>query len=198
MKRIAIWMILGIGLTAAQGVPVLAGPAKEAKPLLSEFHSAVPALPLSFEYPKDWKLEEEQGSVEKYHSVRLMGPRNPAGTYTSTISIAGSPVSKEGGKFAGLADIVKNYKEHQIPGSRVEEEKVTVVGGQGAVDLTVSSVIPPMLHKGLKPVKISVRTRTLFTQKGSTLYRITYSSDRRIYTRHLKKFDRLLETLQFE
>ena len=64
--------------------------------------------------------------------------------------------------------------------------------------MSSSSVIPPLLHKGLKPVKVSVRTRTLFTQKGSMLYRITYSADTRIYARHLKKFDRLLETLQFE
>ena len=195
MKRIAVWVMAGLGVAAAQASA--ADPAKEAKPV-TEFHSTVPAFPVVFEYPKDWKLKEEQGAVEKYHGVRLSGPRNPAGTYTSYISITGSPVSKEGGRFAGLADIVKNYKEHQIAGSRIEEEKVTVLGGQAAVDMTVSSVIPPMLHKGLKPVKISVRTRTLFTQKGSTLYRVTYSADIRIYGRHLKKFDRLLETVQFE
>ncbi|GEM_PF-5969316 len=198
-KQVAVWMILGIGLPAVQGSAVLADPIlKEAKPVLSEFHSEVPAFPLSFEYPKEWGLEEEKGTVEKYHSVRLLGPRNPADTYTSTISVTGIPLKSKGGKFESLSDIVNNYKEHQLRGARFDEEKVTVVGGQGAVDLTVTSVIPPLLHKGLKPAKISVRTRALFTQKGSTLYRITYSADVRIYGRHLKKFNRLLETLQFE
>ena len=198
MKRGVVPVLLCLGLAARGLTPVWAEATKEAKPMFSEFHDMAPGLPVAFKYPKDWKLEEEKGVLENYQLVRLLGPRNPDDTYTSYISITASPVKEQGGKFADLAEIVKNYKEHQLAGARVDDEKVTVVGGQGAVEMTVTSVLPPSLHRGLKPLETPVRNRALFTQKRDVLYRITYSADVRIYDRHVGQFDRLLETLQFE
>jgi len=198
-KQKALWVLVAVGWMAVQGVPpVWAKAMKETTPTFLEFHGKARDLPVVFEYPKSWKPEEEKGTIEKYQLVRLMGPRNPEDTYSSYISIVGSPVKKKGGKFDNLSEIVENYKAYQLAGAHLDDEKVTVLGGLGAVDLTVTSVIPPLFQKGLRALEIPVRTRTLFTQKGGMLYQITYSADLRLYDEHVKDFNRLLETLQFE
>ncbi len=171
---------------------------KKPAPKFAEFSGDPSGLPVRFQYPEQWKLAQEQGTVERFHLVRIQGPRNPEKTYTSYFSVTVSPTREQGGRFGNLAEIVKNYKDTLLPDSKIESEGLTVVGGQGAVELVVSAVLKPSFHSSLKSIPIPVKTRTFFTHKGNMLYQITYGADSRVYKTHAKKFDRLLQSFQFE
>lgn len=196
MKRIALLIIAGLGLALAVRGLAPHGGGGESKLKLSRFEATL-ELPVSFEYPEGWKLKEEKGTVQNYRQARIMGPRNEDDTYSASISVVGYPLRKDGGRFDDLAGMIRNFKEHQIGEEKMEQEKMTVVGGQPAVDMTISTVIPPLLHRGTKNLEVPVKNRTLFVQRGESLYRITYSADSRMYDSHSKEFEHLLGSLQF-
>lgn len=140
---------------------------------------------------------EEQGTVERFRLVRVMGPRNREDTYRCFFSVTESPLKEEGGRFASLEECVRSFREHQLAGARFEEERRTEVGGLEAVDLTVTYVVPPPLQRGLKPLDIPVKTRTLLLQRDRSLYRIAYSADAREYDAHAGAFEKALASLRF-
>lgn len=198
MRRAVLWILAGVGILWAVRLFAPTG-SGEMNPgnLFSKYHGGQPGLLVDFEYPKEWELQEEQGQVEKYRKVRLVGPRNAEDTYDSSISAVVYPLKKDGGRFEALDGLVRNFKEHQIGPARFEQEKMGVIGGHPAVDITVSTVIPPLLHDGVKPLEIPVKSRTIFFQRGESLYRITYSADSRMFDSHSKEFEHLLGSLQF-
>lgn len=164
----------------------------------SKYQGNEPGLTVAFQYPEGWRLQQEKGAIDRYRKVRLLGPRNQEDTYTCYISVAGFPKKTEGGKFDTLEEFARNYKDHLLANTQIETEAARTVSGQRALDLTVSYVIPPLYEHNLKPIEIPVKTRTLFAQKGSTLYQITYGADAREYDLHAQAFEQLLKTLRLQ
>ena len=155
-------------------------------------------LSLTFRYPEDWRLQEEEGAIDLYRQVRLLGPRNREDTYTPYLSVAAAPVKAEGGRFEDLTERIGLYRANLPVGAKLEQEGERVVGGERGLDLTIRYVIPPLHHKGLKNLPIPVKTRTLFFQRDRTLYEVIYSADAREYDLYAKVFEELLKSLHFQ
>ena len=165
----------------------------------SEYRTEDPGFSMRFQYPKGWKIQREEGRIERYQLVRVLGPRNSEGSYSCYLSIVGMPLKPGGGKFESLGEFIQDYREHLPSGTTLEQEgKAKVGGGQEAVDLTFSYVVPPLHKPGLKPLEIPVRSRILLFQKGTLLYRITYSADAREYDRHAGAMEKLIQSLRFK
>ena len=172
---------------------ILIRPAK-----FSKFEGNAPVLTLAFQYPEGWRLEQEEGTIDPYRKVRLLGPRNREDTYTCYISVTGFPKKELGGKFETLDEFARHYKQHLLANARIEAEGASLIAGQNGIDLTTSSTIPPLYKHGLKAIEIPVKTRTVFIQNGSYLYQIIYGADVRDYGLHAQAFEHLLKTLRFQ
>lgn len=155
-------------------------------------------LLLTFQYPAAWRLQEEQGKIDLYRQVRVMGPRNSEDTYTCYLSVSGAPLKKHGGRFESAKERLAIYKGHLFSDGKVDRERERTFAGEKASDITVSYTIPPLHERGLKPIPIPVKTRTLFFEKGAYLYELIYSADSREYDLHVKAFEQLLKTFRFQ
>ncbi|MBI3615897.1 MAG: hypothetical protein HY211_05200 [Candidatus Omnitrophica bacterium] len=164
----------------------------------TQYQGRDPGLKLTFHYPAGWRLQEEQGTIDRYRQVRLLGPRNSEDTYTPYFSVAGAPLRADGGRFEDLAERVVTYKAHVPADAKIEKETARLVGGEKAFDITVAYTVPPLHRPGLKAIPIPVKTRTLFLQKGRYLYEIIHSADAREYGLQERAFGQLLKTLRFQ
>ena len=168
-----------------------------AAPSTLTYPGAEADLPVSFEYPSDWRLMEERGVTESYHAVRLLGPRNADDTYTAYFVVRAFPVQPPGSRYADQRALVSHILTHLPDGASVDPQATRPLDGASADEWTVEYTIPPLHHVGRKAVKIPVKTRTVVVQRGPLLYEIAYSADERNYEAHLPAFEGLLSSLQF-
>ena len=154
-------------------------------------------LAMTFQYPSGWSVQEEEGKLELYSQVRLMGPRNAEDTYSPFIAVRVSPALEAGGRHRDAAELAQYHAAHQPPGARVTRDATQTVVGASAHDVTMTYTIPPLHHRGLKALSIPVTTRTLFLQRGLYLYELIYSADAREYERHAPVFEHVLQTFRF-
>ena len=155
-------------------------------------------FPVTFRYPSGWRLREEEGRMEVFRQIRLLGPRNADDTYTCSIAVWGSPLKAYGGRHGSVDGLVRHYTTHLFNGSRVVAEGRRRVGGVSATDLTVSYTIPPLHQPGLKAIAIPVMTRTVFLERNPYLYELSYSADARESDRSQQAFDLVLATFRFQ
>ena len=156
------------------------------------------ALKVSLEYPGKWMLQEEQGKMEFYQGVRMLGPRNADDTYAAYVSVRGFPLRAFGGSYEDLHALVEHYKIHAPRDSRIVSESPRKVAGAAGRDLTFSFTIPPLHHKGIKALAIPVKERKVFVEHSPYLYELTYSADSREYDRYAEAFEHLLKTLRLK
>jgi hypothetical protein len=161
------------------------------------FHGEDP-FAVRLAYPSSWRLAQERGRLEPYAGVRLLGPRNAEDTYTASITARGR-LAPHGAESAGKTaeESARLYASQLIDGSVVESDTRRRQWGADVADVTVAYTIPPLHRRGLKPLPVPVRTRTLFIRRGEYAYQIAYSADAREYDAHRDEFDALLRSLRF-
>lgn len=153
-------------------------------------------VPVRFQYPNGWRVVEEQGQHERYHQVRLLGPRNAEDTYTCNMSVRRSPLKPYGGTHASAADLIARYKAYAWRDATIGADRSTTVSGFAAHDLTASYVVPPPHQPELKAIAIPVTTRLLVIERPDSVYEIMYSADAREFAQHAPVFERLLNSLR--
>ena len=177
--------------------PVKGGLSAHAMGQYTVYTGSEPGLMVSLEYPEGWTLHEERGKIERYREARIHGPRNQDDTYTSYLVVRGSPVTSFGGRHGSLDELVAHYKAHLIRDTRIVSEHEAAVADTNATDLTVSYTLPPLLHKGIKPLAVPVKTRTVFVENSPYIYELIYSADAREYDRYAEAFEHVLKTFRF-
>ena len=155
-------------------------------------------VPIVFRYPIAWQLQQEQGTVERYQQVRVLGPRNREDTYRCYLTIRSSPLERDGGKFDTRDALVKHYTDHLFTGASIDGDRERQVAGVPARDLTVSYTIPPLYQHGLKAIEIPVKTRTVVLQLHDHLLELVYSADQREYAEYAEAFDELLAAFRVQ
>ena len=163
----------------------------------AEYRGTEPALSVTFHYPADWRLTEEQGRLEVYREVRIQGPRNAEDTYTGFLIVRSSPLKTSGGRFGSAEELLRHKRRYALPGTTVLVDGTRRVAGRTARELVVTYTIPRLNQPGLKPLPIPVKTRTLVLMKDPYLYELSFSADAREYDRDAGAFERLLKTLAF-
>ena len=191
MTRILTLAVAGILSTAA--VWCFAAPSSA-----SRKYAGTADLPVTFHYAKGWRLREEQGTVETYRGVRLLGARNPDDTYTAYVVVRAFPLAaSDGGHYSSAHLFVNHTLTHLPSGAVVESQGAREVAGLAAYEVLMSYTIPPLHYAGLHAIQIQVRTRTLVLERPPYLYEVAYSADAREYPRYASTFERLLASLQF-
>ncbi len=163
-----------------------------------DYVSTEPSLAVRFQIPEGWGVQREQGKVERYHQIRIRGPRNQEDTYTCYLSVRASPLQSYGGKFGSVEELVSNYKSHLFQDPQILVQHPVKVAGIAAQELLVSFTIPPLHQPNLKSIPIPVRTRSCFFERSPYLYELIYSADAREFERYVEAFDRLVRTFRFE
>lgn len=161
------------------------------------YRGADSALGVSLEYPPSWRLVEEQGRVEPYAAVRLLGPRNAEDTYTASMTVRGWLMPREADQAEDADEQVRRYTSQLIDGALVESDVRRRQWGTEVRDLIVAYTVPPLHRSGLQPVPIPVRTRSLFLRRREYAYHVAYSADAREYAAHEDAFDAVLASLRF-
>ena len=149
------------------------------------------ALPVTFGYPADWRLQEESGTIQPYEQVRLLGPRNHADTYTAYIALLGAAIGELGQEARAEAWVSR------LPdGARVEARSTVTVDGLIASEVVMSQTIPSLHLHGQPPSpEIPVMTRALFFHAGVSQYEFIYSADAREFASYAPICDALLASL---
>ncbi len=150
-------------------------------------------LPMAFEYPQDWPLDTEQGKIEPYRQIRILGPRNNENSYRSYFIVLRAPLQADG-KYKSVADFLKNYKEHLMRRSEVLSEGKTKLGGMEAQEMLAQYTMPAWHHQDLNAPEVPVKTRIVVASDNNYLYQLMYSADAREFDAHTKTFERLIET----
>ncbi len=152
-------------------------------------------FPVAFEYPKGWPLDIEQGKIDPYQQIRIMGPQNSEDSYHSYLVVLRAPLQAEG-KYSGTDAFLQNYKDHQLRRSEVLWERKATLGGLEAKDLLVQYTMPAWRHKDLHAPEVPVKTRIIVTSDRNYLYQLMYSADAREFDTHAKTFEHLIETFR--
>ena len=192
------FMLIDLGGRMAEADPPNTSAGERHDIARQEYVGRDPALKVRFEYPRAWSVREEQGTIEVYRLVRLLGPRNQDDSYTTYVAIQGAPLKEAGGKFQNLAEAVASYTTHLMPGATLVSSTSTQVAGAPAQDLLVTYTMPPWHHRGLRAVEIPIKARAVFVELGPSLYQLSYSADAREYDRHADVFEQALRTFRVQ
>ena len=162
------------------------------------YHGTTPELQVTFSYPEQWPLHEEQGTMESYRAVRIMAPRNAEGTYTSHFSVRGALLTSQSGAAASVQERIAHYKQHLVADARVLAEATREVGGLQAMELVVAYTQPAIHRKGIKAVAVPLKEHKIVMASPSHVYEISYTADQREYDRYATVFDRLVDSFRLE
>lgn len=149
-----------------------------------------------FEYPSEWRVMEERGTIDPYDQVRILGPRNSDDTFTLLMAIRRQPLKEQGGRYSRAEELAQEYIDRLGKEGIVEAHTSKPVAEVAAVDLTISYLIPPMHTPRLKPLTIPVKMRGLFFVKSSSVYEVTYSADAGMYDQYAPAFEHVVATLR--
>ncbi len=152
---------------------------------------------VTLEHPQEWTVQKERGQSEIYEQIRLLGPKNTAGTFRALISVRVYPLAKEGGRFANVEEFIANYANHLPKGAKIETNRRLITENTASV-LTASYTIPPVYQQGLKGLAIPVQSKVCVFQRESHLVEISFSTDAEEFEEQQAIFEHVLASLRLE
>lgn len=145
----------------------------------------------TFLYPAGWRAREilEEGYVDTY----IAGPRNRAGTYSTSFAVGVTPAADRTPAEAATEFLAK----YRSAFSWQEVEPVsTIVAGRPAVGVEIAYWMPLPLNS-LHPQRTVIRERNIFFQRGDQLYELRYAATEEDYETWLGAFHTLVESFAF-
>jgi len=145
----------------------------------------------TFLYPADWEAREivEDGYMDTY----IAGPRNRAGTYSTSFAIG---VTRATGRTpAGAAtELLAKYRS----AFSIQEQGPfpTIVAGVPAVGVEIAYWMPLPLNS-VHPQRTVIHERNIFFQRGDQLYELRYAATEEDYETWLGAFHTLVESFSF-
>ena len=154
------------------------------------YRSHDPALPITFDYPADWKVMSRPSGGQA-PGLQVIAPPSPRihGLIILTVSV--QPLKAAGGQYASAKELVEFYKSHMPPSS--EPGEATVLGVT-AVKLSMRSQARSpsrTIPSELVPKK---GERVIF-EKDDQLYELTWTAPDEAVPQAAAAFEHLLRTL---
>ncbi len=145
----------------------------------------------TFLYPADWKAREI--IEEDYMDTYIAGPRNRAGTYSTSFAVG---VTRAAGRTPTEAatELLAQYRsafscQELGPFS-------TRVAGIPALEVEIAYWMPLPLNS-LHPQRTVIRERNIFFKRGNQLYELRYAATEEDYETWLEAFRTLVESFAF-
>lgn len=161
----------------------------------SWFKNETFSLKVKFQYPKLWRLRMENGQIERYSQVMVLGPRNADNTYTAAFFVR--ETKTDSATSESLKALKKKRLDHLYKDPKILSEAPVSVGSVSAEEVTTLHSSPPRFIKGAANLPVDVRSRMVFLQKGASVFEIVYMADQREFQKNEKDFDRLLKSFRF-
>ena len=158
------------------------------------YRSQQPQLPVSFEYPADWQVEDSSGTTEKYTQVQVYGPPSLETRLRTYMVVRAVPPKAEGGRFAGLGEMVEEYQKTLMPSLRIDQAQETVVLDVLARRLDISGTLS-LPWKSKDPHPVPVKSQRIFLEKDGRLYELSWMATPEASQEVERAFSHLLDTL---
>lgn len=196
MRRGVSIVCVSLAASAAWLISANAEEGSAMKPVVASYRSAQPLLPISFEYPKEWKVEPSSGTMETYAQVQIYGPATVEHRLRTYLVIRVIPPKAQGGRYAGLNEMVETYRQSALPHLRVEQERHVVALGSPARQFEIVGTLQlPWWSKGSEPVP--VKGRRIFFERNGSLYELGWLATPEASPTVEEAFAHLLLTLTF-
>jgi hypothetical protein len=145
-----------------------------------------------FLYPADWKARAvaENGRRE----VFITGPRNRAGTYSTSLAVAVTP-SVASSAAEAAAELLARYRA--AFNSQGTGPSATTVAGLPAVEVEMVYAMP-LPPNSIRPQWTEIRQCTVFFKRGEHLYELHYAAPAGDYLTWLPAFHALVQSFAFE
>jgi len=160
----------------------------------AQYRSQSPRLPVAFEYPSAWQVEESSGTSEVYAQVQIYGPASLEPRLRTYLVVRCVPPKADGGRYMSLSEMVETYRATMQAGLRVDEERATDVMGQPATQLDVSGIFQlPLDSPGERSVP--VKSQRVFFEHDGRLYELAWMATPEVSDHVAAAFSHLLESL---
>ena len=159
----------------------------------SVFRSDQANLPVTFEYPSDWQVERSSGSTERYAQVQVYGPSALDDRLRSYLVVRAIPPAAQGGRFAGLEQMIASYEETLLPTLRVAQRRQTKVAGLPATVLEVGGTML-LPWNGANPKPVPVKSERVFLERNGWLFELAWLTTAEAAAAVEPVFARLVET----
>ena len=145
----------------------------------------------TFLYPADWKAREivEEGYVDTY----IAGPRNRAGTYSTSFAAG---VTRATDRTPAEAATELLAKCRSAFSCQELGPFSTIVAGVLGVEVEIAYWMPLPLNS-IHPQRTVIRERNIFFQRGDQLYELRYAASKEDYETWLGAFGILVESFAF-
>lgn len=158
------------------------------------YRSQQPGLPVSFEYPEGWELEESAGTHEPYAQVQCYGPKTMEDRLRIYLVVRAMPPKAAGGRYADVAEMVQEFQRTKLPTLRVDREGAVSVAGTAATQLDISGSLR-LPWKSSKATDIPVKSQRVFFEKDGRLFELAWLGTPEASPVLADAFSRLLQTL---
>jgi hypothetical protein len=154
-------------------------------------YQSVKPYEYTFLYPADWKARESM--EEGYVDTHIAGPRNRAGTYSTSFAVG---VTRAAARTPAEAAVELLTKYRSAFSIQEQGPFSTTVAGRPAVEVEIAYWMPLPLNS-LHPQRTVIRERSIFFRRGSQLYELNYSAPEEDYETWLEAFRVLVESFAF-
>lgn len=160
----------------------------------ASYHSQRPQLPVQFEYPAGWQVEESSGKEETYWQLQIYGPSSLESRLRTYLVIRAVPPKASGGRYADVQEMTASYRTTLQPGLRIDQEQQRTLLGEPAVQLALSGALSLPWWSG-DPQEVDVKGQRLFFAKRGWLYELGWLATPESSAHVVEAFTHLLHTL---
>jgi hypothetical protein len=158
------------------------------------YQSSRPALPVAFEYPAGWDVEESAGTRDAYTQVQIYGPKSVEGRMRTYLVVRALVPDAEGGSSAGLSEFVAEYRRTMMPELQIQQERDTEILGGPAKQLEIAGSLR-LPWRSRAATDVPVKGQRLFFERGGRLYELAWLATPEASPQVANAFGRLRETL---
>lgn len=159
----------------------------------AQYRSTAPQLPVAFEYPSTWQVEESSGTHEAYAQVQIYAPASLEPRLRTYLVVRSIPPKAEGGRYASLNEMVDSYRATLQSGLRVDAQREVQIMSQSATQLEVSGVFRlPWESRGERSVP--VKSQRVFFESNGRLYECGWMGTPEVAAQTAAAFVHLIQT----
>lgn len=154
----------------------------------------------TFEYPKDWTLRESKGTKEQYFQVHVFGPPDKEAGFGPSVTLTAYPKKGLGVALGSGAAMSQQYLAvaKKLKGYTLIQDKVTSLNKAAVSARDTEAVFSARLPLYKTTARdVPMQERTLFFERGSDTYVLSYKNLKTGFFDFSKVFERVLATLRF-
>lgn len=150
-----------------------------------------------FEYPGNWRLEEEAMENRNGYWISFLGPVNKAETRRAGLDMFITPSSENDERFATLEKYVDySIQQESIGETEVVFNKDTSFRGYEAKEIQISyTMLLPIMSEN--PQETLIHQRWIIINKDGLFFDLYYSAAEGDFEQYLEVYEHALETLEF-